>query len=281
MDVAIIGSGPAGVSAALTLKARGKSVTIISNDPAKNPLAKAPVIDNYPGLPGVSGAEMMESFVRQIHEGGIELIVGHVISIVPFGEEFMVSVGADVVSARSVILTVGKVFAKPYPGEDELLGRGVSYCATCDGMLYRGKRVCVVGNDPSAPSEASFLAGIGCEVTFAGPRRPEGLSDDIEFVEARKFEIEGADKLEALIADDKRIECDAVFVLRPTLSPANLVSGLEVDGPCIVVDGAMRTNIPGLFAAGDCVGEPYQVAKAVGEGQIAAFSAVSHLEGRD
>lgn len=277
-DVVIIGAGPAGVSAALTLRARNKEVLLVSNNPLNSPLAKAELVDNYPGLPRISGADMLKSFIEQIKTMGIEYREDRVVGVMPFGASFMVSIGSDVVEAGSVILAIGAAIPKPYQGEQEFLGRGVSYCATCDGMLYRGRRVCVIGKDEESQREANFLKEIGCEVTFFSKEDAPFLSSDVEHVRARKFEIQGSDKVEALKAEGETIPCEGIFILRPALAPASLVPGLEMEGALIKIDEGMMTSVPGLFAAGDCVGKPFQIAKAVGQGQTAAFSAVAYLE---
>jgi len=277
-DVIIIGGGPAGISAALTLRARNKTVLIVSNDAAGSGLAKAERIDNYPGLPGVTGRELIDIFERQADERGVERRTGRVVGVMPFGRRFMVSIGSDVEETGSVILALGATKAKVFPGEEELLGRGVSYCATCDGMLYRGRDVCVVGGTDEALEEARFLAGIGCRVTYCATKPPVSVPEGLTFLQGRSFEIVGQDKVTALSVDGVEVPCEAVFVLRPAIAPGKVVPGLEVDGSAIVVDAHMATSVPGVFAAGDCVGKPLQVAKAVGEGQLAAFGAVAWLD---
>ena len=300
VDVLIIGIGPAGVSAALTLRNRGKEVLIVSNDPYESGLAKAERIDNYPGVPSCTGRELVKAFVDQLDAMGIERREGRVVSVMPFGDKLMASIGADVVEVGSVILATGAAKGKPYAGEAELLGRGVSYCATCDGMLYRGKDVCVIGANAEAESEAAFLAGIGCNVTYFS-RKPAAKIDEfvaalnsdtrgeVKQVVAKKYEVKGdveagepgaPGKVASLVADDVEYPCAAVFVLRPQIAPASLIPGLETEGAYIKVDAEMRTNIPGVFAAGDCVGGHLQVAKAVGDGQVAAFSAADYLDGK-
>lgn len=277
-DIAIIGAGPAGVSAALTAKARNKSVFLVSNDPMQSPLARAERIDNYPGLARVSGAEMTSEFKAQLDDAGIEIVHERVISIMPFGDGFMLSVGSEVQEAGAVILAIGASQGKELPGERKLLGKGVSYCATCDGMLYRGRTVCVVGKTDEAQKEANFLAEIGCNVTFISSVPAPLLIDKVAYRLGRRLEIVGEETVEGIKVDDELIPCDAVFVLRPSIAPENLIAGLETEGPNIKVDASMRTNIPGVFAAGDCTGKPLQIAVAVGEGQLAAFGAVQYLD---
>lgn len=263
-DILILGAGPAGISAALTAKARGRSVMLLSNDPMESPLAKARQVDNYPGLTGVSGREMLSAMAEGL--GDIPLVRGRVQTVMPMGDTFMVGAGQDMYAARSLILATGMALAKPYPGETELLGKGVSYCATCDGMLYRGRPVAVIGLASDAEEEAQFLRSIGCEAEYFDKTR------------AKTYAIKGGDRVTALVADGVEYPVDGVFILRNTVASAVLLPGLTVENGHIAVDKSMATNIPGVFAAGDCTGRPYQVGKAVGEGNIAALSADTWLK---
>ena len=163
-DVLIIGGGPAATSAAMTLKNRNKTMAVVANKAETGNLYKAEKITNYPGLPPMSGAEMAELFRRQLIDTGADIIEGRALSAMSMGDTFGVSVGSQFYMARCLIITAGTTREKLYPGEGEFLGRGVSYCATCDGMLYRGKTVAVVGGGEEAAQDADFLEGIGCTV---------------------------------------------------------------------------------------------------------------------
>jgi thioredoxin reductase (NADPH) len=284
-DIIIIGGGPAGLSAAITARARDKKVLIISNKLKESPLAKAKFIDNYPGLVQVSGLQLLEQMLVHARGLGAELVYERVISVLPMGGQFAVATGRAGFDARAVILATGTQPSKPFQGEDEFLGRGVSYCATCDGMLYRGQTACVVGNTAEAVDEAKFLARIGARVIFVAKRVPDGLDEGITAVEGTVAEIKGDEHgVTGLVLRDTRdshsevIPCDGVFILRPSIAPTALIAGLELADGYIAVDREMRTNIPGIFAAGDCVGQPLQVAKATGEGQRACLSAVKYLD---
>ena len=168
MDVAVIGGGPAGISAALTLRQRGKSVAVISADPEQSHLAKAEKINNYPGMMGMSGKEMLDVMTKQAEDAGVFFMHGRATSIMSMGESFGIAVGSEFMEAEAVILTLGISMGKPFKGETEFLGRGVSYCATCDGMLYRNKNVAVIGLCADAPEEADQarhgLFGLASEV---------------------------------------------------------------------------------------------------------------------
>jgi len=263
-DILVVGGGPAGLSAALTARSRNKSVCVVSGTPSDAPLWKAPEIHNYPGLPGISGRALLELFAKQAQDAGVVSVSGRALSVLPMGESFGVSVGGAFYEAVSVIVCTGVSQGGAYPGERELLGRGVSYCATCDGMLFRGKRVAVVGLCAQAPEEAAFLRSLGCEVLY--------------FDKRAKYEIRGADKVEALSVNGEEHPVDGVFILRNAVSAETLLPELVTEGGRVKTDAAMRTNVPGVFAAGDCVGRPYQIAKAVGEGNVAAISASEYVE---
>ncbi len=265
-DVLIIGGGSAATSAAMTLKNRGKTVAVVANRPETGSLYKAEKITNYPGLPPMSGAEMAELFHRQLVETGATMIEGRALSVMPLDESFGVAVGSDFYMARSIIITAGITREKLYPGEAEYLGRGVSYCATCDGMLYRGKTVAVVGNGEEARHDADFLEGIGCKV--------------LRFEKNGRYEISGGMKAEKLRFADEDYDVDCIFILKDTVSVTRLVPGLTYENGGIVVDRRMATAVPGVFAAGDCTGKPLQLAKAVGEGNVAALSACDWLDGK-
>jgi thioredoxin reductase (NADPH) len=228
-------------------------------------LYKAREIDNYPGLPGISGAELSGKLTAHAQGAGAKLITDRVISAMASKSGAAVTCGGEVFEASALILATGVAQTSVFPGENELLGRGVSYCATCDGMFFRGKRVFVWGTVEEADSEAAYLASIGCEVTRTG---------------AKMLEILGEGPVTGIRADGEEIACDGVFIFRHTIAASSLLPGLETEKGVIRADSAMRTNLPGVFAAGDCVGAPYQIAKAAGEGQIAALSAAAYIDGK-
>lgn len=259
-DLIIVGGGPAGLAAAIHGRARDKSVLVVTNEPSASPLAKAELVKNYPGMPGVSGADMVETMLEQAKAMGAEIRLGRVLNIMPMGDRSYVGIGSDMAEGKAVILATGVARAAKLPGEAEFLGRGVSYCATCDGMLYRNKTVAVAGNAPNLKEEVEFLTGIGCQVVEV----PLG-----------GLKILGENKVEAVESKGERIACDGVFLLRSTMAPTDLLPGVELENGHIKVDRCMRTGVGGVYAAGDCTGEPLQIAKAVGEGQMAAHTAIT------
>lgn len=276
-DIIVLGSGPAGLAAAVASRGRGKSALVIGNRPEDSPLARAERIDNYLGLPGRTGAALLTEFHEHAARMGVEFAVGRAISLMAWNG-FTVTVGSDLYQGRALVMAPGVARHTKFPGEADYLGRGVSYCATCDGMLYRGKDVVVVGRTKDAPEEARYLSGIGCSVTYTAPKRPEELDEGIAFVPAGRVEIRGGEKVDTAVLDGTEVPCSCVFVLRAALAPTDLLPSLATENGCIVVDRAMRTNVEGVFACGDCTGAPLQVAKAVGEGHIAGLSACEYVE---
>lgn len=260
-DVLVIGGGPAGLSAAVNVRARGKSVLVVSNPPEESPLWRAEMVENHLGMPHRSGAEMLTEFRRHAGAAGAEFRTGKVLSTVRSGEDWYVSIGSDMENARALVLAAGVARGRKFPGEEKFLGRGVSYCATCDGMLYRGKPVAVLGYSDTARREADFLAGIGCSVTY--------------FDHPKACSVEGGDRVSSVTCDGETLPVEGVFLLRPTMAPTDLFPGLALEQGYVKVDRKMATNLPGLFAAGDCTGGPLQVSKAVGEGLIAGQSAAA------
>ena len=258
-DVLVIGGGPAGLSAALNVRARGRSVRVVANPLEENPLWRAEKVDNHLGMPALSGAELLKEFRSHAEEAGAAFLEGKVLNTVRMDETWYVGIGSDMENAKALVLAGGVARGKKYPGEAEFLGRGVSYCATCDGMLYRGRDVVVLGWTESAEREADFLRRIGCAVRFHD--RPQGV------------EILGEDAVTGVRVNGREEKADAVFLLRPAVAPTALLPGLAVENGAVTVDRNMATSLPGVFAAGDCTGGPYQAAKAAGEGLIAGQSA--------
>lgn len=274
-DIAVIGAGPAGYSAAINARKREKSVIVIGSHTGW--LARAERIDNYPGMPGVSGQEMLSIMREQAKAMGAELRGGVVHQVIPMGETFALSLGADFVEAKKLILCTGAKQPKLLPGEEKLLGRGVSYCGICDGMLYRAKSVAVIGEGAEAVHEANFLMSLCASVVYFG-KPDEALDRRIEVRGEKPEEILGDMRVSGLLAGGEEFAFDGVFIFREAMALSSLIPGLEMDGAFIRVDRQMRTNLPGVFAAGDCTGLPLQVAKAAGEGCVAALAVCQELK---
>ena len=277
-DIAVVGGGPAGLSAAINARARGKRVVVITNDYRESPLYRAERVDNYLGMPGLTGAQLLDAYQRHAQSMEVDFRNGRVLNIMSMEGTCYLSIGSEMETAGAVVLATGVTHDKKLPGELAYLGRGLSYCATCDGMLYRGKPVAVVGMAPDAPEEANFLQGIGCQVTYVSPKRPEKLLPAIPHVEGHRLEVVGEEAVTALRVDGVDLPTQCIFLLRHAIPPTDLLPDLALTEGYIAVDRQMRTNLPGIFAAGDCTGLPLQLSKAVGEGLVAGQAAAEYVD---
>ena len=266
-DIAIIGSGPAGLSAAVNAKIRNKNFIIFGNKNLSTKIEKAPSIDNYLGLYGISGMDLKQHFVDHINSMDIEIDERKITNVYAMGDYFALASGSEMIEATTVIIAIGTDSAKSIEGEDKFLGRGVSYCATCDAPLYNGKEVCVLGYNKESIHEANFLNEIAAKTYFI-PMRNTLKNDMCDIDDKLNFK-------------DDSLPIDGVFIIKDSMSPKNLVPGLELDGEHIKVDANMKTNIAGLFACGDCVGRPYSYLKSAGQGLTAALNAVDYLAKKD
>lgn len=277
-DCIIIGTGAAGVSAALTLKARGKNFLLIGSESLSAKIGAAEEINNYPGLASVSGEQLRAAFSDHLKKAGITITSGQVTGVYDMGGHFGVLCGQDSYEAATVILATGVEAVKPVPGELEFLGRGVSYCATCDGLLYKGKKIVVVCTSKGMEDEVEYLASLAKEVVFAPIYKGAAVKgENVHYVNDMPRAIEGDMRARRVVFSKQTVECDSIFMLKSALAPSALVPGLATDGGHVAVDRECRTNLNGLFAAGDCTGRPYQYAKAVGEGNVAAHSVCDYL----
>ena len=278
-DIAIIGTGPAGVSAALTAKNRNKSILLLGSRQMSEKVAKAHEIRNYPGLPFIRGEDMAAAFRDQLDQMEIPVTEKRIGAVYAMGDYFALQAGEEMLEAKTVILATGVVSAKTLPGEETLLGRGVSYCATCDAPLYRGRAAAVIGYSPREESEAAFLSEV-CSRVIYFPMYPgeTDLPDKVEVIREKPVEILKAENGLKVKTEEGEYAADGVFVLREAVAPAQLVPGLETDGAHVKVNRKMETNLPGVFACGDLAGTPYQYVKAAGEGNVAALSAAAYID---
>ena len=277
-DSIIIGTGPAGVSAALNLKILDKYFIWFGSGATSKKVEAAELVRNYPGLPDISGAGLAEAFKTHAQKMGIAPEHKVVTGIYDLSGRYAVQAGDEMFESRTIILCTGVVTAKPIAGEENYLGRGVSYCATCDGFLYKGKTIAVLLFDKSFEHEAEYLATIAQKVYLMPMyKNCEVKAENVEIVMKMPKEIAGGMKAGRLVFSDGELCADGIFILRSSISPATLLRGLETEGGHIVVDRQCRTNLAGVFAAGDCTGRPYQYVKAAGEGNVAAHAAVDYL----
>ena len=278
-DIAIIGTGPAGLSAAINAKIRNKKYIIFGSRELSAKIIKAPKVNNYLGLPKITGVELKEAFQKHIEEMDIKITYERVNNVYAMGDYYSIMVNDKIYEATTVILTTGVEFSKAINGEEQYLGRGVGYCATCDAPLYKGKKVAIIGYNKEGEDEANYVSELASKVYYIPMYKGQyNLSPGIEIVDDIPEEIVGDSKVQKIKLKNRELEADGVFFLRDAVSPAHLVPGLSMENDHIKVERDMSTNLKGCFAAGDCVGVPYQYLKAAGEGLIAALSAVSYID---
>ena len=318
-DVAIIGSGPAGLSAAINLKQRNKTVIWFGSPELSEKVQKSEKIANYPGAGLLSGSELNAKFVAHAAALELESTPKMVNGVMPMGDKFSISAGTDVYEAKALLLATGVMSGKTFPGEADFVGRGVSYCATCDGFLYKGKTIAAFCGAKRYEEEIEYLAEVAEKVyLFPGYKDCTVALENVEISTKKIAEVIGemkvtglklagakgaasnADKTSGAASDTAEtsgaaskagetsgaandaaeqdvLPVDALFCLRDAISPGTLIPGIEMDGNHIKVGRNMSTSIPGCFAAGDCTGTPYQIAKAVGEGNVAAHGILAYL----
>lgn len=277
-DTAIIGTGPAGISAALTLQALKKDIILFGSQKLSQKIRVAERIRNYPGLPFVTGGQMQEVFLDQLAQMEIPITDKTVTGIYNMGTHYGILCDQEMFEAKTVIMATGVEAVKPIPGELEFVGRGVSYCATCDGFLYKGKTIGLLCTTKDLEHEIEYLADLA-EKVYVIPlyKNVEIKAKNVEIIQKKPSAIEGSMKAEIMVFDKQEIAVDGIFMLKQAVAPSVLLYGLETADGHIIVDRACKTNLPGCFAAGDCTGRPYQYVKAAGEGNVAAHSAVEYL----
>lgn len=278
-DVAIIGSGPAGLSAAINAKVRNKNIIVFGIKELSNKIVKAPIVNNYLGFYNITGIELRDKFKKHIEDLDISITFEKINTVYSMGDYFSLDVNGKMYESKTIILATGIEYTKPLKGEEEFLGKGVGYCATCDAPLYKGKVVTVIGYNKEAEADANYVSELA-KTTYYIPmyKKELNLNENIEVLKDRVVEIQGTDKVNKVILKNGEIITDGVFVLKDSVSPAQLVPGLDIENNHIKVNLDMKTNIEGCFAAGDCTGKPYQYIKSAGQGQVAALNAVAYLD---
>ncbi len=278
-DAAIVGTGPAGLSAALNLQIHGKSILWFGSDPICEKVAKAEKIRNYPGFPEITGKALADAFRQHAAQAGLNLKAQTVTSVLPMGETYALSAGADFYEAKTVLLATGAAASGTLPGETELLGRGVSYCATCDGMLYRGKRIAVICTAKRLEHEILYLAELAAHIDLFAFYPDCAVSlPNVTLRTDKPQKAEGGERFTGLLLQSgEQLAADGLFCLRTSVALQTLLPGLETEEGHIKVDRSQETSLKNCFAAGDCTGRPYQYAKAAGEGNVAAHSILRAL----
>lgn len=281
-DVLIIGSGPAGLSAAIYAKRANLSVLVVGKDGGA--LEKAEKIDNYFGLEeNLSGPELLEIGIKQATALGAEVIKAEVL-----GAEWTGNYAIDTTVGRfegkALIFAMGNSRKKPnVKGIEDFEGRGVSYCAVCDAFFFRGKDVAVLGSGNYAFHEAEYLKNVAGRVTLLTNGENNGEISSFEVIDTKISHLEGADRIESVVFEDgNKLSIDGLFVAQGFAGASELANKLGVmcENGNIIADQNGYTNLPGCFAAGDCIGGILQVSTAVGEGAKAALSAIKYIRSK-
>jgi thioredoxin reductase (NADPH) len=276
-DIVVVGSGPAGLSAAINAIIRNREVLVIGSETCSPSMRKAPLISNYLGITPCSGPEMCEMFSAHALSMGVQIHKHRVDNVVPGDENFMILAGEDMITSRAVVIASGIPYVPSIKGEVEYLGRGLSYCATCDGPLYRDLPVAVIARSASAEEEANYLAEVCSQVYFIPMYKEVGeLDPKVLVMREKPVAVRGKELVDTLQLTDQTLQVPGVFMLGGEVAPDQLVPGVELEGTHFKVNRDLETSIPGLFAAGDCTGLPHQIAKAVGEGQVAGLNAARY-----
>ena len=284
-DVIIIGAGPAGISASLYAKRANKNVLVLYS--GESSLEKAEKIENYYGFSGgISGKELFENGVNQAKNLGVELLEAEALGVTMNAEgNFEVVTKDNKLESASLILATGSKKLKPdIKGVEEFEGRGISYCAVCDGFFYRKKRVAVLGNEDYALSEAAELENIAGELTILSDGKDAPNTDRYSVNTKKIKEFCGDMRIgEVVFNDGSKLSVDGVFIAQGSAGAADFAKklGVVLDGNSIKVKEDMSTNIPGVFACGDSAGGLLQISKAVYQGAEAGLSAVKYLKSKD
>jgi len=277
-DIAIIGCGPAGLSAAVNAKNKNRDIVVFGTEICSPPMHKAPLIRNYLGFPSITGEELRQSFLGHASMLGIEIIKSKADNVFPDEDGYLIISQGNMVRAKTVIICTGIPYRHTLQNEADFLGKGVGYCATCDGPLYRDKDVAIIGYSEEAEPEANYLSEICRQVYYLPLYKQEpAVAAKVTVVRERPLAVEGDQMVKSLKTNKSQLSVDGVFIVGAETSPERLVPGLELDENFIKVNRNMETNLAGIFAAGDCTGPPYQLSKSTGEGQVAALNATKFV----
>lgn len=287
-DVVIVGKGPAGISAALYTRRANLSTLVIGKD--NSSLKKASKIENYYGfeLP-VSGAELLEKGEKQAERIGVDVIDDEVVSL-NLENNFLIKTPTKEYTSDALLIATGRPHNRPkIAGIQEFEGRGVSYCTTCDGFFYRNKNVGILGNGNYAVQEAAELATFTKNITIFTNGQELSITQDF-MADALRFNInkkpikmlDGNETLNEIVFDEGSQKIEGLFVAYGTASSVDFAvkMGVLVDGNAIITDEKQRTNLEGLFAAGDCTGKIMQISTAVGQGAAAGYAIIDYIKNK-
>jgi thioredoxin reductase (NADPH) len=279
IDIAIIGDGPAGLSAAVNALARNKTVVVFGRGRESSALFRAEKISNHLGMPDVNGAEMAAAFSAHAEAKGVFADKRRVTQIIKTSGGFAISAGGDVVESKAVILAVGARRSAKIAGEEKFLGLGVSYCATCDAMLYKGKDVFVYGEGEEADGDVKLLSEVCASVAYL--RKDSGavrFGENVRLLSGEAAEVVGDEFVTGVVVSGETLRVAGAFFIKEHMPPENLMPGLLTEKNAIAVNRLMETSVPGVYACGDATGWPFQISKAIGEGLVAAQQAARRLQ---
>ena len=297
-DYIIIGAGPAGLSSAQYAARSGLKTIVLEGMGPGGQVAQIFELENYPGVfPAVNGFDFVETLRKQAEAFGAQIKQVQVTSIDKTGKDFIIQTKDATYSAPALCIATGAVHKNlGVPGEEELKGRGVSYCATCDGPFFRNKKIVVIGGGDSACSEAIYLASLSKDVTIVHRRNEfraqKALVDKMLKAGVKPVydsvvkQINGQNKVESITLENvktgeqSQLECAAVFIFAGMAPQTDLVDMIKKDiSGYIMTDENMQTSIPGLYAAGDVRSKPFrQIVTAVSDGAIAANAAKEFIK---
>ena len=279
-DIIIVGAGPGGLTAGIYAGRQGTKTLILDKGLAGGIGREVPLMENYPGFDTISGFELVEKMKLQCMKF-VELHENEIVKNIEKNEDkFLVTTHKDEYCGKTIILATGSSHKHlEIPGEEEYLGKGVSYCATCDGALYKNKDIAVICASPKFEDEVTFLAGLANHIYLFTPYKETTLQyDNITHFNGLPASVDGDKKVASVTFKGEAIPVSGAFFLKDSINPGVLLSGLDMAGGHIIVDRTQMTNIDGVYAAGDCTGRPYQYAKAVGEGNVAVHSVLEYLK---
>jgi thioredoxin reductase (NADPH) len=295
-DAIIIGSGPAGLTAALYLGRAGQKCIVLEKDFVGGYTAKIAHIENYPGYETINGMDLTQIMARQAESFGA--VITYPVEVVDMelkGDVKRVRTRDDVYEGYTVIIAIGVARKKlEVPGAKEFLGKGVSYCATCDGNFFKGRKVAVVGSDDEAAEEALHLADLAEKVTMIPHKELDIVAAVIDRLKSKtNVEIQPVAKIHSVVGDElvtgikisrdgeeTVLPVEGVFIAMGSTPISQLImkaGGLADDRGCLIVDKHQRMNLEGVFAAGDCTCGGMQIVAAAGEGSVAGMRAASYV----
>jgi len=283
-DIIIIGSGPAGVSAAVYAKRGGANVLVISKDTGT--LGKAKKIENYYGFKNISGKDLYENGLKQLENLNIEFVKDEVVQL-NYTSQFEVTTVNNIFQANYLVLATGVSRNVPnIKGIKEFEGKGVSYCAICDAFFYRNKDVAVLGSGNYAIHEAEILKPVVKSVTLLtnSEKLVENRDIDLNVNEKKVREVRGFEKVDEIVFEDNTAQnINGIFVAIGTASTNDLARkiGARVENNKIIVNDNLETTVPNLYACGDCTGGILQISKATYEGTKVGLEIVNKLKNKN